>query len=141
MAESTLPDGIEKAIRKAQSDASFRKELLRDRADAAAKVGIHLEPAESEMLSSIPVEQLEAAIESSKPPSWRNRPETPSPPRRIMAYQGTRPGIPIGGGGTTSSPSRRNSSSAASCNAALTIVLLLVVLLAVIALALAIMFT
>ena len=53
------------------------------------------------MLSSIPTEQLEAAIESSRARSWRNRPAKPSP-GEITACRGIRPGISIGAGGMTS---------------------------------------
>ncbi len=99
MVKVPVPQGIETAIRKAREDASFKAELLNDRAKAAVAAGIELEPAEAEMLNTIPAEQLDAAIESSRGrlSGWRSRP-VEWPPDRMVASRGIRPDLPIIGG-------------------------------------------
>ncbi len=74
MADNRLPQGIETTIRKARGNAVFKAQLLKDRAKAAIAAGIELEPAEAAMLDTIPVEQLEAVIESSKGRPWWRKP-------------------------------------------------------------------
>jgi hypothetical protein len=86
------PQGIETAIRKAQGSASFKAQLLRERAEAAAAAGIELGPAEIGMLNTIPMEQLEAVIESSMPDSPRRTRK--QPPDSRGASWGIRPDRP-----------------------------------------------
>jgi len=57
-----VPRGIEILVKKAAVDAEFRELLLGERAAAADRIGLVLEPAESEMLRTIPRPQLERVI-------------------------------------------------------------------------------
>jgi len=57
-----VPRGIEMLLRRASVDAGFRVRLLAERADAAHRIGIVLEPAEVKMLNDIPIEQLQAMV-------------------------------------------------------------------------------
>ena len=65
-----IPEGIEKLIGRAASDARFRHRLLADREAAARKVGVRLTDSERMVLRSIPDEQL-AAIINAAPPAVR----------------------------------------------------------------------
>ena len=58
-----VPRGIEVLVKKASVDAEFRALLLAKRAEAAAEIGLALDPAEAAMLQAIPAAQLEATIE------------------------------------------------------------------------------
>ncbi len=57
-----IPRGIEVLVKKASVDDAFRALLLEKRAEAAAEIGLELDPAEAAMLNGIPAEQLEAII-------------------------------------------------------------------------------
>ena len=57
-----VPRGIEVLVKKASVDDAFRALLLEKRAEAAAEIGLELDPAEAAMLNGIPAEQLEAII-------------------------------------------------------------------------------
>ncbi|MHC4646835.1 MAG: hypothetical protein ACYTBJ_15155 [Planctomycetota bacterium] len=61
-----IPRGIEVLVKKASVDAEFRTILLDKRAEAAAEIQLQLTPAEATMLNSIPSQQLEAIIDSTK---------------------------------------------------------------------------
>lgn len=68
----TIPRGVDVLITKAAADPAFREFLLAERDRAAARIGLVLEPAEVELLRSIPRKQLERAIGSTKvPPAAR----------------------------------------------------------------------
>ena len=64
-ARGGIPRGIEVLVKKASVDDEFRKLLLEKRAEAAAEIGLELDPAEVAMLNGIPAEQLEAIIGST----------------------------------------------------------------------------
>ena len=57
-----VPRGVEILIKKAAVDAAFRDVLLDERAGAAARLDLALEPAESATLAAIPRAQLEQVI-------------------------------------------------------------------------------
>jgi hypothetical protein len=57
------PQGIEVLLRRAAADPVFRDQLLKQRAGAAAAIGLELDPAEKAMLESIPQVQLFLTIE------------------------------------------------------------------------------
>ncbi len=57
------PRGIESLLRRAAADPEFRRMLLDRRDEAARTFGWTLEPAEAEMLRSVPSEQLDRVIE------------------------------------------------------------------------------
>ena len=57
-----IPRGIEVLVKKASVDADFRALLLEERSEAAASIGLTLEPAEAMMLDAVPAAQLEAII-------------------------------------------------------------------------------
>jgi len=57
-----VPRGVEVLIKKAAVDAAFRDVLLDERAAAAARLDLALEPAEKAMLAAIPRAQLEQVI-------------------------------------------------------------------------------
>jgi hypothetical protein len=60
------PRGIEVLIKKAAVDPDFKTELTERRSGAAGLIGLKLSDAEAAMLDGIPVEQLEAFIDSAK---------------------------------------------------------------------------
>jgi len=57
-----VPRGVEVLIKKAAVDAAFRDVLLDERAGAAARLELALEPAEEAMLAAIPRAQLDQVI-------------------------------------------------------------------------------
>jgi len=61
-----IPRGIEVLVKKASVDTEFRRLLLEKRGEAAQEIDIELTEAERNMLSSIPVEQLEKIIDNTK---------------------------------------------------------------------------
>jgi len=61
-----IPRGLEVLVKKAAVDPAFRKLLLERRAEAAATIGLKLEPAEALMLAAVPAAQLEAIIARTK---------------------------------------------------------------------------
>lgn len=60
-----IPRGIEVLVKKAAVDADFRRLLLEQRSDAAAAIGLVLQPSEAMLLRQIPAEQLELIIAST----------------------------------------------------------------------------
>jgi hypothetical protein len=68
-----IPRGVEVVLKKAAVDAEFKELLLRDRAGAAATIGLALEPAEAMMLAAAPAEQLEAIIARTTVPQQHRR--------------------------------------------------------------------
>ena len=64
----TIPRGIEVLVKKAAVDESFRERLMEARAEAAADIGLELNPAETAMLQWVPHEQLERIIEQTEVP-------------------------------------------------------------------------
>jgi len=68
----SIPRGVDVLITKAAADPAFREILLAERDGAAAHIGLNLEPAEAELLRSIPRKQLEHIIGGTKvPPAAR----------------------------------------------------------------------
>jgi acyl carrier protein len=70
---SCIPQGIEVLVKKASVDPQFRELLLNERASAAARIGLELEPAEAMMLAAVPREQLEAIIAQTVVPTEHRR--------------------------------------------------------------------
>jgi hypothetical protein len=68
-----IPRGIEVLVKKAAVDPEFRATLLARRADAAAEIGLALDPAEATMLSAVPARQLEAIIDRTGVPAEHRR--------------------------------------------------------------------
>jgi hypothetical protein len=67
-----VPRGLEVLVNKAAVDAAFRDALVRERAAAAARIGLVLEPAEAAMLDAIAAPQLETVIANTTvPPRFR----------------------------------------------------------------------
>ena len=62
----SIPRGIEVLVKKASVDPEFRQLLLDRRAEAARAIDLELTEAEQNMLSSMPVEQLEKIICKTK---------------------------------------------------------------------------
>jgi hypothetical protein len=58
-----IPRGIEVLVKKAAVDPDFRKQLIDDRAAAAAAIDLTLEPAEVMMLNGVPATQLAQIID------------------------------------------------------------------------------
>jgi hypothetical protein len=69
----TVPRGIEVLVKKAAVDAEFRLVLLDQRADAAAVIGLQLEPAEAMMLRAISREQLATIVARTNVPETQRR--------------------------------------------------------------------
>ena len=69
----TIPRGIEVLVKKAAVDAEFRLMLLDQRADAAAVIGLQLEPAEAMMLRAISREQLATIVARTILPETQRR--------------------------------------------------------------------
>jgi hypothetical protein len=69
----TVPRGIEVLVKKAAVDAEFRLVLLDQRADAAAVIGLQLEPAEAMMLRAISREQLATIVARTNVPDTQRR--------------------------------------------------------------------
>ena len=68
-----IPRGIEVLVKKAAVDSDFRALLLEKRADAAAEIGLSLDPAEAMMLSAVPAAQLEAIVARTEVPEEHRR--------------------------------------------------------------------
>lgn len=68
-----VPRGIEVLVKKAAVDAEFRTLLLEKRAEAAAEIGLALDPAEVMMLGAVPAAQLEAVIARTDVPDEHRR--------------------------------------------------------------------
>jgi len=66
---SSFPRGIELLLKKAKADEEFRHLLLDDPAAAAAEIQLELSETESAILSSMPVQNLEAAINHTRVPA------------------------------------------------------------------------
>jgi hypothetical protein len=61
-----IPRGIEVLVKKASVDSKFRRLLLEKRAEAAKEIDLALSSDESEILDSIPTEQLQKIIDNVK---------------------------------------------------------------------------
>lgn len=68
-----IPKGIEVLVKKASVDPAFKMLLLGQRADAARKIGLELDTAESLMLAAVPNAQLEAIIARTSVPQEHRR--------------------------------------------------------------------
>ncbi|MGO8689490.1 MAG: hypothetical protein ACLQLG_07640 [Thermoguttaceae bacterium] len=68
-----IPRGMEVLLKKAAIDPAFKDLLLRDRAAAAASIGLALEPAEAMMLAATPAGQLAAIIARTTVPQQHRR--------------------------------------------------------------------
>ncbi len=68
-----IPRGIEVLVRKASVDPEFKQALLADRAEAAGRIDLALDPAEAMMLAAVPDEQLEAIIAQTTVPREHRR--------------------------------------------------------------------
>jgi hypothetical protein len=64
-----IPRGVEVLIKKAAVDAAFRERLLKERAGAAALIGLRLDRSEAAMLTAIPADQLDAIVSATRVPS------------------------------------------------------------------------
>ena len=51
-----IPQGIEVLVKKAAVDAEFKRLLLAERAEAAERIGLELQPAETAMLDAVPAD-------------------------------------------------------------------------------------
>ena len=68
-----IPRGVEVLVKKASVDVSFRQVLLAERAEAAERIGLTLDPAEAMMLAAVPAEQLEVIIAQTTVPQEHRR--------------------------------------------------------------------
>jgi acyl carrier protein len=68
-----IPQGIEVLVHKAAVDAEFKQFLLEHRAEAAARIGLELAPAETSMLAAVPRQQLEVIIARTSVPQEHRR--------------------------------------------------------------------
>jgi hypothetical protein len=68
-----IPRGIEVLVKKASVDAQFCERLLDQRGDAAAEIGLELDPAERAMLNAIPRQQLAQLIQQTVVPVEQRR--------------------------------------------------------------------
>jgi hypothetical protein len=68
-----IPRGVEVVIKKASVDDQFKQSLLTERADAAKRIGLTLDPAEAMMLTAVPAEQLETIIAQTTVPQEHRR--------------------------------------------------------------------
>jgi len=64
-----IPRGIEVLVKKAAVDGAFREALLRERARAADRIGLVLEPAEAAMLAAIPAKHWEQVVAGTRGPA------------------------------------------------------------------------
>ena len=64
----SIPRNIEVLIKKASVDPKFRRLLLDKRAEAAREINLDLSQVEIDMLTAIPLEQLEQIIQNTKVP-------------------------------------------------------------------------
>lgn len=62
-----FPEGIERALRRAATDRSFRHRLLADRASALTEMAHELTPTELAVLTATPHDQLERMIDEVAP--------------------------------------------------------------------------
>jgi hypothetical protein len=68
-----IPRGIEVLVKKASVDPEFRAALLAERAGAAGRIGLSLDPAEAAMLGAVPAAQLESIIARTTVPQEHRR--------------------------------------------------------------------
>lgn len=68
-----IPRGVEVLVKKASVDPEFREVLLAERAEAAKRIGLTLDPAEASMLSAVSREQLETIIAQTDVPKEHRR--------------------------------------------------------------------
>lgn len=68
-----IPRGIEVLVKKASVDAEFCERLLDQRGDAAAEIGLELDPVEREMLRAISRQQLVQLIQRTIVPVEQRR--------------------------------------------------------------------
>ena len=68
-----IPRGVEVLVKKASVDEEFREVLLAERAGAAERIGLTLDPAEALMLAAVPSEQLETIIVRTNVPTEHRR--------------------------------------------------------------------
>lgn len=68
-----IPRGIEVLVKKASVDPQFKGLLLDQRAEAAAEIGLTLDPAEAMMLTAVPAAQLESIIARTAVPESQRR--------------------------------------------------------------------
>ncbi len=68
-----IPRGVEILVKKASVDPKFKRVLLTERAQAAAHIGLELDPAETVMLAAVPATQLEAIIARTTVPQEHRR--------------------------------------------------------------------
>jgi hypothetical protein len=66
MSEKHIPRGIEVLVKKAAVDPAFKFLLLKERTDAAKRIGLRLEPAEEMMLNAVAAGQLETIISNAR---------------------------------------------------------------------------
>jgi hypothetical protein len=69
----TIPRGIEVLVKKASVDLEFCERLLERRGDAAADIGLELDPAECAMLNAISREQLAQIVSRTSVPAEHRR--------------------------------------------------------------------
>lgn len=70
---TAIPRGLEVLMKKAAIDPAFKTLLLARRAEAAATIGLALEPGEVRMLQSATAEQMEAIIARTTVPQEHRR--------------------------------------------------------------------
>ncbi|TET35908.1 MAG: hypothetical protein E3J72_09725 [Planctomycetota bacterium] len=73
MTPKRFSQGIEKVLALAALDEKFRENLFSDRAAALDECGLELTDSERSILMSIPEEQLQSAIKSTKVPEYARR--------------------------------------------------------------------
>jgi hypothetical protein len=64
---------VEVLVKKASVDDQFKQALLAERAEAAERIGLTLDPAEAMMLTAVTAEQLEAIINQTTVPREQRR--------------------------------------------------------------------
>ena len=68
-----IPRGVEVLVRKASVDVEFQRLLLVERAEAAQRIDLALDPAEALMLTAVPGDQLEAIVARTTVPKEHRR--------------------------------------------------------------------
>ncbi len=96
-----IPRGIEVLVNKAAVDPVFRRELLDRREQAAAQIGLQLDPAEAMMLAAAPAAQLEAVIERTRVPDEHRRAFLGKAAAAMLAALGAASTDALAGFGTT----------------------------------------
>jgi hypothetical protein len=71
--DTEVPRGIEVLVKKAAIDPAFKELLLAERAAAAERIGLALEPVEAAMLSAAPAGQLQTIIARTTVPQEHRR--------------------------------------------------------------------